>query len=62
MSTPEPALVSWRKSSHSAESGGCVEFAPVPGGVLVRDSKNPGGPTLTVPAAAWHDFLAIVTG
>jgi hypothetical protein len=26
-------------------------------GVLVRDSKNPAGPVLTVSVAAWHRLL-----
>ncbi|QWQ43176.1 DUF397 domain-containing protein [Streptomyces sp. YPW6] len=29
----------------------------LPGVVPVRDSKNPTGPTLVVPAAAWSAFL-----
>jgi hypothetical protein len=35
----------WRKSSHSGGSGACVELANTG---LVRDSKNPAGPTLSV--------------
>lgn len=35
----------WRKSSHSGGSGDCVELANTG---LVRDSKNPAGPTLSV--------------
>jgi hypothetical protein len=27
-------------------------------GVLVRDSKNPAGPMLTVPTTAWRRLLA----
>jgi hypothetical protein len=40
----------WRKSSHSQSNGACVELS----GALdaIRDSKNPGGPTLRVDAAA----------
>ncbi|MDH2392690.1 DUF397 domain-containing protein [Streptomyces sp. HNM0663] len=44
----------WRKSSYSGSEGGnCVEVAAHPGAVHVRDSKNPGGPVLTVSPAAW---------
>jgi hypothetical protein len=50
----------WRKSSYSGESG-CVEVAPAQGGVVVRDSKNPDGPTLTVGTAVWQDYLAAIT-
>jgi hypothetical protein len=46
----------WRKSSYSGDSG-CVEFVPHRGGVLVRDSKDPDGPVLVVPIAAWQAFL-----
>ncbi|MFD0422814.1 DUF397 domain-containing protein [Streptomyces parvus] len=31
-----------------------------PGVVPVRDSKNPTGPALVVPAAAWSTFIAEV--
>jgi len=53
--------VGWRTSSYSYESGNCVEVAPTPDGVLVRDSKDRDGPTLTVPTAAWRAFLTTVT-
>lgn len=36
----------WRKSSFSDTGNGCVEVANTL--AAVRDSKNPGGPTLTV--------------
>ncbi|MEU7024461.1 DUF397 domain-containing protein [Streptomyces sp. NPDC046203] len=53
----------WRKSSYSDGHGGeCVEVLDgVPGVVPVRDSKNPGGPALIVPTAAWAAFVAGVT-
>lgn len=51
----------WRKSSYSNDSGGdCVEIAPCPHGprsIHIRDSKNPGGPSLTVSGEAWAVFL-----
>ena len=42
--------VTWRKSSRSDAQETCVEVANTLG--LVRDSKNPGGPTLSVDVAA----------
>ena len=53
--------VGWRTSSYSGNSGNCIEVAPAPDGVLVRDSKDPGGPTLAVTTAQWRAFLATVT-
>jgi len=53
--------VGWRTSSYSASHGDCVEVAPAPDGVLVRDSKDPDGPTLAVTTAQWRSFLATVT-
>ncbi|MEU4526690.1 DUF397 domain-containing protein [Micromonospora ureilytica] len=50
----------WRTSTRSTDSGGnCVEVADnLPGVVLVRDSKDRSGPTLTFAPAAWRGFLA----
>jgi Domain of unknown function (DUF397) len=53
--------VGWRTSSHSTNEGACVEVAPAPDRVLVRDSKDPGGPALAVPSNAWRAFLATLT-
>jgi Domain of unknown function (DUF397) len=47
----------FRKSSASGQ-GNCVEVAWAPGGILVRDSKNPGGGTLQFTPAEWRAFLA----
>lgn len=41
----------WRRSSHSGTGGSCVELA---GSLdLVRDSKNPDGPSLRADVAAF---------
>jgi hypothetical protein len=48
----------WRKSSYSAENGNCAEAAPAAGSVLVRDTQDRDGITLTIPAGAWHAFTA----
>ncbi|MFE5395170.1 DUF397 domain-containing protein [Streptomyces sp. NPDC056568] len=51
--------VQWRKSSYSSGTGGeCVEVTDdLPGLVPVRDSKNPHGPALVFPSAAWSAFV-----
>ncbi|MFF3815410.1 DUF397 domain-containing protein [Streptomyces bluensis] len=57
--TPELNSAHWRRSSYSNTNGGdCVEITEdFPGVVPVRDSKNPHGPVLVVPAAAWDEFV-----
>ncbi|MFJ9457822.1 DUF397 domain-containing protein [Kitasatospora sp. NPDC101447] len=53
----------WFKSSYSNNGGTCVEVAPdFPGLVPVRDSKDPQGPALVFPSAAWASFVAAVRG
>ncbi|MDF3145165.1 MULTISPECIES: DUF397 domain-containing protein [unclassified Streptomyces] len=56
----------WFKSSYSDSGGGaCVEVAPCPQApttIHIRDSKNPGGPNLTVSGNAWAAFIALSTG
>ncbi|MER5639639.1 DUF397 domain-containing protein [Kitasatospora sp. NPDC002227] len=49
----------WRRSSFSDSNvGDCVEVAAgFPGLVPVRDSKDPEGPVLLFPAAAWAAFV-----
>ena len=50
----------WRKSSASTESSGdCVEVAFGQVDAAVRDSKNPAGPMLTVPAAGWLELVKL---
>ncbi|MFF3273238.1 DUF397 domain-containing protein [Streptomyces chrestomyceticus] len=53
----------WVKSTHSSQDGGnCLEWAPASGtatgAIPVRDSKTPDGPTLTIPSAAFAEFIA----
>ncbi|MFD7512394.1 DUF397 domain-containing protein [Streptomyces sp. NPDC059853] len=54
----------WFTSSYSNNGGACIEvaanLAATRGIVPIRDSKNPAGPVLTVPAGAFAAFVAAV--
>ncbi|MGS2617241.1 DUF397 domain-containing protein [Micromonospora sp. LZ34] len=52
----------WRTSTRSSSNGGaCVEVADnLPGVVLVRDTKDREGGTLTFSLAAWRTFVSHV--
>lgn len=47
----------WRKSAQCS-SAACVEVAKRGDSYLVRDSKNPDGPTLAFTPAEWEAFAA----
>ncbi|MGH4002211.1 MAG: DUF397 domain-containing protein [Pseudonocardiaceae bacterium] len=49
-------LATWRKSTRSVGETNCVEVANPGGHRVVRDSKNPTGPTLAFTPAAWSAF------
>ncbi|TNH26824.1 DUF397 domain-containing protein [Micromonospora orduensis] len=51
----------WRKSTKSGGNGGnCVEVADnLPGVVLVRDTKDRDGATLTFSPQSWGSFVAM---
>jgi hypothetical protein len=50
----------WRKSSYSGNGGSanCVETGNAPGMVLVRDTTDQGGVTLSLTTQAWQAFTA----
>jgi hypothetical protein len=48
----------WRKSTYSGSNGGdCVETGSDNALVLVRDTANRDGATLTFTATAWQTFV-----
>ncbi|MER6467369.1 DUF397 domain-containing protein [Streptomyces collinus] len=52
------STLQWFKSSYSDAGGGnCLEIAPTPTTIHIRDSKTPDGPRLTVSPGAWAGFL-----
>jgi hypothetical protein len=48
----------WRKSSFSGSEANCVEVGRAARAVLIRDTKDRDGFTLTVPSEAWGMFTA----
>jgi hypothetical protein len=52
----------WRKSSYSGGNDGnnCVEIAPRPTHIAIRDSKDPALGTLTFPTEAFTPFIRAV--
>lgn len=48
----------WRKSSYSGATGSCIEvMGDMLGHIFVRDSKNRGGPELTIAFTEWLRFV-----
>ncbi|MFF2653992.1 DUF397 domain-containing protein [Streptomyces sp. NPDC058045] len=61
-STHQPRPLRWVKSTYSGGEGGeCIEWAPehaaATGEFLVRDSKNPSGPQLTLTGAGFTSLV-----
>jgi hypothetical protein len=55
----EDTDMNWRKASYSSNGGAnCVETASGSGAVLVRDTANRDGGTLSFSAAVWEWFTA----
>lgn len=56
-----PELLWWKSSYSGAEGGECVEVAAASGAVHVRDSKQSGGPVLSVSAHAWAGLVKLAS-
>ena len=53
--------LAWRTSSFSGDNGNsCVEVAPFPGGIAMRDTKDRTRTPHTYSRPAWESLLAAV--
>lgn len=58
-----PEDIRWTKSSYSAAQGNCIEVGRLEDAVVVRDSKDPDGPVLSLTRTQWATFIqALKTG
>lgn len=55
------AELTWLKSSYSQAQTECLEIAPHPGTLHVRDSKLAPGPQLAFPTLTWSSFIAHIS-
>jgi hypothetical protein len=46
----------WRKSSHSGAEANCVEVGTTVGAVMVRDTKDRQGLSITMSSGDWRRF------
>ncbi|MBV8994707.1 MAG: DUF397 domain-containing protein [Pseudonocardiales bacterium] len=54
----QPADFVWRKARRSDGANNCVEIAQSRDAAMIRDSKAPAGPIISVPAVVWRAFTA----
>jgi predicted secreted Zn-dependent protease len=49
--------LTWR-TAHSCDGGACVEVAADQNIILIRSSRQPGGPLLEYTPEEWHEFVS----
>ena len=49
--------LTWR-TALSCDGGACVQVAASEDGILLGNSRHPGGPVLDYTADEWHEFVA----
>jgi hypothetical protein len=50
----------WRVATYTGGNGNCVEVADAATAVMVRDTKDRDGKTLSIPADAWRTFTGTI--
>jgi hypothetical protein len=50
----------WRAATYTGGNGNCVEVADAARAILVRDTKDRPGGTLTFPATTWRAFTGTI--
>ncbi|TQM71266.1 uncharacterized protein DUF397 [Actinomadura hallensis] len=55
-------MTQWRKAKRSGTGAqsNCVEVANLSGNIGMRDSKNPSGPHITLPAERFRELAAAI--
>ena len=56
MAEPTGTVLRWKKSRASVTAN-CVEVAFINGTILVRDSREPTGPVISISLEEWASFL-----
>jgi predicted secreted Zn-dependent protease len=49
--------LTWR-TAHSCDGGACVQVAADRDIILIRNSRQPGGPLLEYTTQEWHEFVS----
>jgi len=55
---PGANCIMWRKSSYSNAGNQCIEVARTSAGFIVRDSKSPESPWLSISPTAWDALIS----